>query len=229
MKCRTVERWMLRDKQPHAKDEQPNSRTAPPSLRLWRASELRTKEISGWRERRIETHIESCAACRQWREDYQKLSAIAETALPCGEPSEKVLVNIRREARVRAAEPHAHTGWSMPWLRPAYGLATIAALCMVLIGGWWPRPDPNGFESEAQLSTILMMLEETADPIAETASLPIEIEAVASLDAVAQQLLTLQGLDDGYTDAELSTPGEVPQATDPLTRSSGVSRAERYG
>lgn len=199
----------------------------------------------GWRARRIQAHLPGCESCRRWLEDYRTIGEITEPVLLSGEPSEKVLTNIRREARIRAPEPHTHTRWrGLPFVvrssavrlfalrpvRPLYGLATVAALCLILIGGWWLKPDPNGFGSEAQLSTILWMLSEETEVVgSETASLPTDMEAAASLDALAQQLLTLQGLDESYTEAELSTPGGVPQATDPLTRSSAASRAERYG
>ncbi|MBL7076656.1 MAG: zf-HC2 domain-containing protein [Kiritimatiellae bacterium] len=200
MKCTTIERWILLGGQ------------------------------ASRRKRRIDAHLEGCPACRQWLEDYRKISVLTEAALPSGEPSQKVLTTIQREARVRVGEPRARTNWIMPLLRPAYGLATVAALGLVLIGGWWLKPDPNGFGSEAQLSTILLMLtEETVDLDSDTAPAPADVEAMASLDALAERLLTLQGLDDTYTDAELSTPGEAHQATDPLTRSSAASRSERYG
>jgi hypothetical protein len=212
MKCATIERWILLGGTSHG------------GATGW------SKLVAARRARKVEAHLDQCADCRQWFEDYQAIRAMAAEALADGEPSEKVLTNIRREARVRADEPHAHTGWATPWLRPAYGLATVAALCLVLIGGWWLKPDPEGFGREAQLSTILLMLsEETVDLDSDSAPLPADMEEMASLDALAQQLLTLQGLDDSYTDAELSTQVEAPQATDPLTRSSAASRAERYG
>jgi predicted anti-sigma-YlaC factor YlaD len=210
MKCSTVERWILRDED---------------------AADSQTGEQLSWRQKRIQSHLNGCAACRQWLEDYRKIALLAEADLPAGGPSQTVLTNIRREARVRAAEPDAHTGWAMPWLRPAYGLATVAALCLVLVGGWWLRPDPNGFGNEAQLSTILLLMTEEAEDVdsEKEPPLPSEVEEIASLDALAEQLLMLQGLDAGYTDVELSSQDEVPQATDPLTRSSAASRAERYG
>ncbi len=233
MKCTTIERWILQEKQP-------NSRTAEQS----------NDEQSNWRTRRIETHIESCASCRQWREDLRTISAMAQAGLSSGEPSSTVLTNIRREARIRAAESHNHANGLLPSFvgrlpavalakaglfacsiaRPSLGIATVAALCLVLVGAWWLRPDPNGFGADAQLSAILLMLsEETTDLDSDSESPTSDMEALASLDALAQQLLTLQGLDDSYTEAELSTQDEELQATDPLTHSSDAFRAERYG
>jgi hypothetical protein len=203
MKCTTIERWILLE---------------------------RTGELSAGRRQRLAAHVAACAHCRAWREAAAAIEDAAREALTHGEPSQRVLVNIRREARVRAAAPH-HAIRLTPWLRPAYGLATVAALCLVLVGGWWLRPDPNGFGGEEQLSTILLMLtRETDDTLAEAAAdLPADAEQTASLDTLAQELLVLQGLDADYTETELSTPGEAPQATDPLTRSNRVSPTERYG
>jgi len=228
MKCKTIERWMLRE-------EQPNSRTA----------DLRAGEMFGWRARRIQAHLAGCESCRRWLEDYRKIGEITEAVLPRGEPSEKVLTNIRREARIRAPEPHTHAGWrGLPFVvrssavrlfvlrpvRPSLSLATIAAACLVLVGAWWMKPDPNGFGSAAQISTIMLMLsEDTASLDAETTALGEDLEQVASLDALAQQLLTLQGLDAEYTEAELSTPVEELPATDPLARNTSAFQSGIYG
>ncbi|MDP6630470.1 MAG: hypothetical protein QGH42_12360 [Kiritimatiellia bacterium] len=188
-----------------------------------------TRMVSARRSRKVEAHLKLCAACKQWLADYQAIQQLAANALPDGQPSEKVLINIRREGRVQTADAPAHKG-ATPWLRPAYGLATVAAVCLVLVGAWWMKPDQVGFGNEAQLSTIMLMLsEDTVSLDEETTALSADVEEVASLDTLAQQLLTLQGLDAGYTEAELSTPVEELPATDPLTRSTSAFRAGRYG
>jgi hypothetical protein len=211
MKCETIERWMLLGS------------PADGEAMGW------TRIVSARRTRKVEGHLEQCDACKQWLADYQVMQTLAADALPNGQPSEKVLANIRREGRVRIADGPARAG-ATPWLRPAYGLATVAAACLVLVGAWWMKPDPNGFGGEAQLSTIMLILsEDTASLDEETAALSADVEEVASLDTLAQQLLTLQGLDAEYTEAELSTPVEELPATDPLTRSTSAFRAGRYG
>ncbi len=224
MKCITIQRWMLLDAQPNSRTtEQPNY-----------------EGTGSWRKRRIRNHLDDCPSCRAWREGYRRISQMATEALSTGEPSEKTLINIRREARVRVAEPHTRATWGVPAfvarlfgcssIRPLYALTTVAAVGLVLVGAWWIKPSPNGAESVAQLRTIMLMLsKETASLDGGTTTLSDDLEEVASLDTLAQQLLTLQGLDAEYTETELSTPVEALPATDPLTRSTSAFRAERYG
>jgi predicted anti-sigma-YlaC factor YlaD len=169
---------------------------------------------------RIEAHLARCAACRQWRADVAAIETLARETFRAGEPSERVLVNIRREARLRAPESRPVRRHANGW-RPAFGLAA-AALC-VLAGGLWMRPAPEAMGGEAQLSAILLMLQD------ETDSLTNGLPRAASLDSVARALLMLQGLDADYTESELTTLGEAPRATIPLTRSNPSPHAERYG
>lgn len=198
MKCKTTERWIVLEG---------------------------SGELSARRQRRLAAHLVQCEGCRQWREACDVIETRARDVLVNGEPSETVLANIRREARVRATDKRP-TVWLAPWMRPVYGLA---ALCVVLIGGWWMRPDPEVFGGEAQLQTILLMLSDETNMFAQVSStLSDEAVGQTALETLAQDLLLLQGLDEEYTDAELRDPGEEPLATDPLSRSSFVPQAKRY-
>lgn len=226
MTCKTIQQWILLRKQGEGQTD-------------GRAAEQRTSHVCGKRARQIQAHLTGCKSCRQWLEDYQKIGALTETALPSGEPSAKVLINVLREARVHAPEPRTQSNRPLGQLvlrlvhvsalRPSLALATAAAVCLMLVGGWLLRPTPDVLVGDSQLSTILLMLAEETDEDLSDASVSATSAEAESLEALAQELLALQGLDADYTDLELSTPSEAHQATDPLTRSSAASRSERYG
>ncbi|NQU41260.1 MAG: zf-HC2 domain-containing protein [Lentisphaerae bacterium] len=201
MRCKTIERWTLLD---------------------------RTGELSPRRHGRLQTHLKACDHCRAWRDSTEAITAAAHGALATGTPSEVTMVNIRREARLRAREAARKRPLTL-WLRPISGLAA-AALCLIAMGGWWMRPTPDPFDGQAQLSTILMMLtEEAMGSEGGGTTLPATADEPLSLDALASELLALQGMDASYTEAELREPGGVPQATDPLTRSRPALPARIYG
>lgn len=219
MNCTQIERLMLLEDQPARAGRTPAS--------LWR------RAISGIRRRRIDRHAAQCAACRQWRNDYRAIQILAAETYPERMPSETVMVNIHREARIRAANPPRGTGRTVLLRRPVYGLATVMALCLVMIGAWWLKSPPDGgaTANDHKLNTILLMLSDEA-ALVDASGVPLAVDAVddnAALESLGQQILDLQGLDGSYTEAELSTPFASPQATDPLTRNTSASHAERYG
>ena len=200
MRCDTIQRWLLLET---------------------------TGELSPRRHAQLQEHVADCDDCRAWRDSMAILTAGTRDALASAEPSQATLDNIRREARLRADDA-PHQDHLAPWLRPAFALAT-AALCLIAIGGWWMRPEPTAFCGQAQLNTILRMLEEEStviDQVAATVTIPAD--EPLSLDALAAELLTLQGLDETYTEAELREPGVEPPATAPLTHSTPAPPARIY-
>jgi hypothetical protein len=104
-------------------------------------------ELGPRREKSLATHLERCADCRAFR------LALTETAQECGvafEPGEKVLQNIRREARILAP---AHKRPPVFYWKPAMA---IAASVLIGLGAFFSafRPDTVGLElvlSDTQL------------------------------------------------------------------------------
>ncbi len=233
MNCNKIERWILLEDQPCLRggDSGPTDgqdANQPDSRRFSRRQQL----IAG--------HLAHCVTCRQWLDGYRRVAELAtDPILSKGDPSPSVLVNIHREARVRAPEPGRQSDATIgrfgarllraSALRPSFGLATVAALCLLIVGGWLLRPAPETLAGEARLGIILRMVAEETDSGMPDESGTTDAERTSSVEALAQELLTLQGLDAGYTELELTTPGGALQATDPLTHSTGVSRSGIYG
>lgn len=198
MKCKTVQHWILL---------------------------AGTGELSIRRRRKLDTHVADCTTCRQWREAYAAIETRAHEAMMSGSPSESVLVNIRREARVQATQGRPAARLTL-WLRPAYGVLAAVTLCLMVIAGWWLRPHAHTFGEEAQLSAILLMLSDDTNMWVQTDS---ALPAPPSLESLAQALLLLQGLNEDVADLELTDSGEAHPATDPLSRNSYGPQARRYG
>ena len=199
MKCNTTERWML----------------------LNQAGELSPRKMQ-----RMQTHVAQCTACQEWHAALCAIEVRTTGIMAGGEPSAAVVANIKREARVHADLP-APGERLAPWLRPAYGLAAVAALCLLLVGTHGLRPTPTGAGGEAELSMILLMLTEGTNSVGQAATASPH-DAPASLERLGHDLLVLQGWDEDYGDAELSVPGEALPATAPLTHSTPALPAREY-
>ncbi|MBT7067888.1 MAG: hypothetical protein HN919_16435 [Verrucomicrobia bacterium] len=183
-------------------------------------------ELSSRKMERMHTHMAQCTACREWHAALLAIEVNAHEGVASGEPSATVVANIRREARRHADLPAAGARGT-PWLRPAYGLAAVAALCVVLVGAHWLRPAPAGGGGEAELSMILVMLTEGTNRVGQVAT-PSPQDTPASLERLGHDLLVLQGWDEDYSEAELSIPGEALPATAPLTHSTPALPAREY-
>lgn len=191
MKCHTSEQWMLLEQ---------------------------TGELSPRRARRMEQHLAECTACREWHAALRVVETCTAKGMPHGDPSATTLATIKRTARQHIDRP-GYRHMPAPWLRPAYGLAAVAALCLVLIGSHWISPTPAGAGGEVQLSMILLMLTEETNSEGNEGSPTLPGDAPVSLESLGQDLLVLQGWDEDYGEGELNAPSEALPATTPLTRS----------
>ncbi len=96
---------------------------------------LNCGELSFEEEETVESHVESCTACRAERQRLQRLDAFLEletTAVPSD-----LLARCRRDLRARLAREAPHRTWfspvalwqsigSIPWLKPTGALALLA-------------------------------------------------------------------------------------------------------
>lgn len=202
MNCRQAERWILMET---------------------------SGELTARRRRRLARHRAGCDRCGQFATDTRTLTARAADALPAAEPSQRVLVNIRREARVHASGPGRHGPrlriLPLPWQNPVAGLAYAMALVLI-VGVWWlaapAAPDRGASDLDAMLALV-------AEETGTRALVSGAGEPEDQLRFLAQELLALQGLGAGLTDEEISEiQAEELPATDPQSRSNaGVPRQIR--
>lgn len=175
----------------------------------------RSGELDANGQARLRAHLAACAACRQYGGDVERILELSAAAVPSG-PSEQVLRTLRAAARQEAA---ART--PIPFRKPVYRLAALAALWAIVIGSILIFFDRNAetdrIRNLSAMAGLLATEEIAADaqPVGE------------DLRALAKQLLALEGLDDEdvFTDAEALFEAHPP--TTSQSHSSRASRAER--
>ena len=101
------------------------------------------QECTGGEQQKVESHLESCAACRRF---LAELSTFLPATITTDEPSPEFWQNYNREMRAKLAEKEGESGWKWlasffrPWSVPAIATAMILALAvtLTLTKGQWP-------------------------------------------------------------------------------------------
>ena len=151
-------------------------------------------------------HLEACASCRTFSEMQQLTIEVAREHLPTATPHPSVMVAIRKAAETR----HHGVLIAFPSRLIAY-----AALFMAIAGTTtWISTTPIRQRATriSTLSTIVAIVSET---IAEDEGLATLIEDDSNLEAVAQQLLEMQGfaIGDWFSDEEDPILDDQPDPT----------------
>ncbi len=157
-------------------------REAQRRILLAQAGEL---GISGLK--RLERHVLSCATCRAYREEADRLTQRAAVALAPPEPGQAALDAIRERIRERADRRpmvrFSRAGW-----RAAWALAASA----ILLFGWLAMRNGDTDHSLRRIHAVMALLEDPAEPADNSAqAAPDRQEALRRL---GRELLWSQGL-----------------------------------
>jgi hypothetical protein len=108
------------------------------------------QECSGTEQRRMESHLETCASCRRFLEE---LKGFLPATVNTDEPSPAFWQSYSREMRAKLSEKEAKSGswWTIasffrPWPVPALAMAMILALAVTLTltkGRWASDSNDN--------------------------------------------------------------------------------------
>jgi hypothetical protein len=189
---------------------------------------LQTGEIAGGARRELEEHLESCAACRGYREDAERILEAGRAVRSAGTPSPAALAAIRHAAEIRANAAPLRTVWLSG--RLAYAAALLVAVgigaYLLLSSGPVTRASRQTLNDRAaELAALIGLLSPSGEALAESAD-----GAETGLGHLARQLLMLEGMtaEDPAEALGVTGSGEH-EPTSLRERSSSALRPTEYG
>ncbi|MFC1452823.1 hypothetical protein ACFLSJ_05700 [Verrucomicrobiota bacterium] len=178
-----------------------------------------TGELRGSGRDELESHLESCPRCRQYRQGVFHLGTAAREHLRAEGPDRSVLAAIRAAAEERHTGRVFFPGWPV-----ARTLAYAAALALLVGVGVSLLPEPRTDRIGA-IHDIMVMVSEEEDSGAER-----EAPDEPTLRALADQLLIMEGLaeDDLFEESAIPALREELPSTGLRSRSSSAPGRRRY-
>ena len=178
----------------------------------WRSMALLADsgELTPRRRELLESHLQSCEACRQFRDGIAPATRRFRAALPAGEPRPATVKVIAAAAEARQQPSTV----MLTFRRPAVQMLACAAALLVVAGGAWMLSHGRQAGRIDDLQTIVAMLHEETAPAEATdgAEQTDTANSDDELRQLAHELLVLQGLEpDDFGDLDFLD--EEPEAT----------------
>jgi len=190
-------------------------------------------ELSAVDRSELDDHLARCPGCRSYEQESRELMRLADTALPRGEPNAWVMTRIRAAAEERCVAGRHLLYW------PAARILAAAALLAILVGGGlWMIPGDNQKSRVMEMSALMAVVasEETlqvspldADETKALSTGGVEDGRRASLRALAQQLLIMEGMAVDRQEETWANSPEGPEPTALQLRSTDDARGQIYG
>jgi hypothetical protein len=154
-------------------------------------------------------HLNTCTECSAFAKEAMQLTQVAREALPDAEPSASTVAAILQAAEMR------HRGTVIWFPAPVMRLTAYAALFLMMAGGatWFTvAPSRQQASRISELSTMVAMV---SDTLAEDDAPMTPAMEDHSLEAVARQLLEMEGftVDDLFGGEEEFTLSDQPDPT----------------